>query len=105
MTPLYPDAYIEHWAEVFVRRRVRQRLHISFEKFLERPVQLMNRIERIEVGARSTRQLTVALQAELDRQAYHAEWRGEQLVERSARDRKRWRRPWFYFIHVFRRGK
>ena len=102
-TPLYPEAYIEHWAEVFIARRVRQRLHIAFEVFLERPQQLLNRVERFEVGERSQRQLTAALQAAVDRSAEHAALRGEQLITPSPRDRGRWRRPWYYSI--FRRGK
>lgn len=95
-TPRYPEAYIEHWAELFIKRRVRARLHITFELFLERPVQFMNRIERFESGERTSRQLTSALQAIVDRSAVQAALRGDQLISPSPRDRKRWRRPWFF---------
>lgn len=105
MTPIYPDAYLEHWGEVFIKRRVRARLHITFERFLERPVQYINRVERYEAGERSQPQLRDALRVELERRADAAEMRGDTLLERSRRDRGRWRRPWFFFKRIIGRGK
>ncbi len=48
--------------------------------------------------------LTDAQQLDLDRAESRAEWHGDQLVQRTDRDRRLWRRPWFRFIHK-RKGK
>lgn len=101
---LWPESYIEHWAEVFVRRRVRQRLHIAFEVFLTRPQQFLARVERVEAGLRSAREQLLALSANDERRAPTAVLHGDVLIEPMGRDLRRWRRPWFWRLRwTFRR--
>ena len=41
---MYSDAYIERWAEPFMRLRLRRRLDITFEEFLSDPGHCLSRV-------------------------------------------------------------
>ncbi|URX63285.1 hypothetical protein KR767_04230 [Luteibacter anthropi] len=82
--PRYPDAYLNHWSDIYVMQEVSHH-GITLEQFLVHPQQILNRIGRVN-AARYTE--VEPVQHRCDRRAVAAlRMRGEQLVE------KFWRGP------------
>jgi hypothetical protein len=79
MTHRYPDETLNHWSDIYVARRVRQR-GISLESFLAYPHQMLARVDRMDAHAR---QLAEPRQHKLERRAEQSlRLRGQVLVQK-----------------------
>lgn len=95
MSAMYTDEHIEHWGAIFVACRAHARLHISFETFIAKPHQSLNRLSRFAAGSRTAQQQLIELQETLERAAMRAHQRGDVLIEKNPR-KGLFRRPWFF---------
>jgi len=82
MTRIYGDAYLNHWADVYVQRRVK-RFGITLDQFLAQPEQMLNRVARFEAAEHAQQEPTMHRQER--RQDALLRQRGEQLMV------KRWK--------------
>ena len=75
----YPDAYLDHWSDIYVSRRVREH-GITLEQFLVAPHQMLARVERIQS---SRFHQAEPVQTRRDRRALAAlRMRGEILIQK-----------------------
>lgn len=75
----YPDAFVEHWADVYIARRVK-RWHITLDQFLAAPREMLARVERFEAAERAAPEPVVYV-----RQLRHESrlrQRGAQLIQK-----------------------
>lgn len=55
MTQRYPDEYLNHWADVYVDRKLKRR-GITLEQFLVAPHQMLARVTRMEAADHTARE-------------------------------------------------
>ena len=79
MTHRYPDETLNHWADIYVARKVRKH-GISLEAFLAYPHQMLARVDRAESAARV---LIRPVQHRSERRADHSlRRRGQILIQK-----------------------